>query len=375
MPPVKKFQVTSNPVVPVSAHAWNADRSEVAFSPNNNEVKVLKNAGPELTPVCELAEEGLDKGSAHEQRVTAIDWAPQSNCIVTCGQDRNAYVWNYDAATKIWKPVLVILRINRAATCVKWSPAENKFAVGSGARLISVCYFEEENNWWVSKHIKKPIRSTVLSLDWHPNNILLAAGSSDFKARVFSTFLKGIEDKPGPTAWGKKMPFGEVMGEFGTSSQGGGWVHDVSFSASGDKLAYVSHDSAVTVVNAADNNAIARIETTHLPFCAVQWLTENSFVAAGHGYAPIVFNYDGSAITEGAELDVKEQKAAKTLTAMDKFKSMDRKGTAGSDATDTSVATTHQNAILEIRVYAGTPGAVQQFSTAGCDGQIVVWNA
>lgn len=36
---------------------------------------------------------------------------------------------------------------------------------------------------WVSKHIKKPIRSTILSLDWHPNNILLAAGSCDFKCR------------------------------------------------------------------------------------------------------------------------------------------------------------------------------------------------
>ena len=36
---------------------------------------------------------------------------------------------------------------------------------------------------WVSKHIKKPLRSTVLSIDWHPNNYLLAAGSSDFKAR------------------------------------------------------------------------------------------------------------------------------------------------------------------------------------------------
>ena len=36
---------------------------------------------------------------------------------------------------------------------------------------------------WLSKHIKKAIRSTVLSLDWHPNNILLAAGSSDLDCR------------------------------------------------------------------------------------------------------------------------------------------------------------------------------------------------
>lgn len=67
---------------------------------------------------------------------------------------------------------------------------ENKFAVGSGARLISVCYFEQENNWWVSKHIKKPIRSTITTLDWHPNNILLAAGAADFKVRAsFDTLV------------------------------------------------------------------------------------------------------------------------------------------------------------------------------------------
>lgn len=37
-------------------------------------------------------------------------------------------MWTYDG-TK-WEPVLVILRINRAATCVKWSPKEDKFALG-----------------------------------------------------------------------------------------------------------------------------------------------------------------------------------------------------------------------------------------------------
>ena len=99
---------------------------------------------------------------------------------------------------------------------------ENKFAVGSGARLISVCYFEKENNWWVSKHIKKPIQSTVTCLDWHPNNVLLAAGSTDFKARVFSTYIKEIEERPQSTPWGSKMPFGQLMAEFSNSSTGAG---------------------------------------------------------------------------------------------------------------------------------------------------------
>lgn len=127
--------------------------------------------------------------------VTSIDWAPKSDRLVTCSQDRNAYVWSFDGKAKMWSPTLVLLRINRAATCVRWSPLENKFAVASGARCISVCYFESENNWWVSKHIKNPIRSTVIGIDWHPNNVLLAAGSADMHARVFSAWIKGVDEK------------------------------------------------------------------------------------------------------------------------------------------------------------------------------------
>lgn len=82
-----------------------------------------------------------------------------------------------------------------------------------------VCYFEEEHNWWVSKHLKKPIRSTVLSVDWHPENILLAAGSSDMKARVFSAWIKGIDAKASNAVWGEKLPFGTVCGEFGAGGK------------------------------------------------------------------------------------------------------------------------------------------------------------
>lgn len=136
----------------------------------------------------------------HDKLITSIDFAPQSNRIVTCSQDRNAYVWN-PSQDGTWKPTLVLLRINRSATQVRWSPTETKFAVASGARTIAVCSFDEESDWWVAKHIKKPLRSTVLSLDWHPNGVLLAAGSADMKARVFSAFLKGDEKY----AWIKEM--------------------------------------------------------------------------------------------------------------------------------------------------------------------------
>ena len=77
----------------------------------------------------------------HDKLITSIDWAQNSNRIVTASQDRNAYVWsqtpNPQTGRLEWKPTLVLLNINRAATFVRWSPLENKFAVASGARCGS----------------------------------------------------------------------------------------------------------------------------------------------------------------------------------------------------------------------------------------------
>lgn len=53
--------------------------------------------------------------------------------------------------------------------------------MGSGAKLVSVCYYDAEGQWWIAKQIKSKIRSTVASIHWHPNNVLLAVGSCDFK--------------------------------------------------------------------------------------------------------------------------------------------------------------------------------------------------
>jgi actin related protein 2/3 complex subunit 1A/1B len=258
---------------PITAHAFNKERTQLALIPNNNEVNIYKKTANSWDLSDTLTE--------HDKLVTCVDWAPNTNRIVTCSQDRNAYVWKYENNT--WVPTLVLLRINRAATHVKWSPQENKFAVASGARLISICYFEEEHNWWVSKHLKKPIRSTVLSVDWHPENILVAAGSSDMKARVFSAWVKGIDPKSSNPVWGDKLPFGTVCGEF----DAGGWVHSVAFSPSGNSIAFCSHDSSVTIANGPSQPLIV-VKGNSLPFISCFWASENVIAVAGHDCAPFL---------------------------------------------------------------------------------------
>eukprot|EP00057_Strongylocentrotus_purpuratus_P033268 XP_790807.2 PREDICTED: actin-related protein 2/3 complex subunit 1A [Strongylocentrotus purpuratus] len=345
---------------PITCHAWNKNRTQVAVSANSQEVDIYEKKGTSWNKKYTLGE--------HTQRVTSIDWAANSNRIVTCGSDRNAYVWSLNGNDE-WKPSLVILRINRAATCVRWSPKENKFAVRSGARLVSICYFEDDNDWWVSKHIKKPIRSTVTTIDWHPNNMLLACGSTDFKVRVFSAYVKDIETKPSSNTWGTKMPFGVCLKEFGG---GGGWVHSVSFDKIGDRLAWCGHDSTLTVVNGASDFALGHCVMKTLPCLTLQWMGPSTIIAAGHDCELMRFRVDDKTkITFEGKVSVAQKKSAGTVSAMAMFKNLDKRATADDDSKKASV---HQNSINQLFIHTGEKEAIAKLSSVGMDGQMVIWN-
>lgn len=352
---------------PIADHCFSADRSTLAVARDNN-IELYQRSGSKFTLADELR--------GHDKTVTGVDIAPNSGKIVTCSQDRNAYVW--EPSSTGWKPTLVLLRINRAATCVRWSPSEAKFAVGSGARIVAVCYFEEENDWWVSKHLKKPIRSTVTSVAWHPNSVLLAAGSTDGHARVLSSFIKGVDERPEPSAWGERLPFNTVCGEYLNSTAG--WVHDCAFSPSGEAMAFVAHDSSVTVVypSAPEQppKAIVSVSTQLLPFTSLIFTTEDTIVAAG--YDCTAYRLQGS--EQGWHLagSIESSKRPGMPTdreesALNMFKQMDLKGKASNE--DTKLHSTHQNTISTVRRFGESGGNVSHFSTSGVDGRVVIWKA
>ncbi|KAF8306797.1 actin-related protein ARPC3 [Clavulina sp. PMI_390] len=388
--------------VPLSAHAFNAARTHVAVSLNSNETVIYSYQGSDWASEATLSE--------HDKVVTSIDWGRITNRIVTCSQDRNAYVWTEtpdpETGALIWKPTLVLLRINRAATYVRWSPKEDKFAVASGDRAIAICSFDEENNWWVAKHLKKPIRSTVLSVDWHPNNVLLAAGSSDYKARVFSAYIKDVDARPDPSVWGSKLPFNTVCGEY--SSPSGGWVHAVGFSPSGDALAFASHDASITVVYPG-SNAVFSVRTPSLPFVTLTWTSEESVLAAGHDCQPFLFagseaqggwrllsSIDDTATSSrggltptatGSSVSSAGRPGRLNNEAFARFKNADSRGassapspigggpSAAGGAQSTELFTVHQNTITSLRPFTWSADGltVESVSTSGVDGKLVIW--
>ncbi|KAJ1946066.1 ARP2/3 actin-organizing complex subunit Sop2 [Linderina macrospora] len=352
----------------VTSHAFNKDRSQVALCPNTNEVHIYGRNGAQWTPLHVLKE--------HDLLVTSIDWAPQTNRIVTCSQDKNAYVWTLDASNT-WKPTLVHLRINRAAVQAKWSPQENKFAVASGDKCVAVCYFGEDNDWWVSKHIKKPIASSVLTVAWHPNNVLLACGGTDMKARVFSAFIKGVDQKPAPSAWGERLPFNTLCGEFEAPSCG--WVRSIGFSPDGESVAFASHDASLTVATPATGEVVS-VRSQGLPLTSLVWVDQSTVVVAGHDCVPFVYAFDGQAWRLAKKLgeDDKPRRSAAASpsgnTAFNLFRQMDSRNqpakTSGA-ATDGLLKSVHQNTITEVH---GSLNGAAEISTSGLDGKLVLWN-
>merc|ERR1712130_463929 len=64
--------------------------------------------------------------------------------------------------------------------------------------------------------------------------------------------------KPGDTAYGNRLPFGELFAEYPSN----GWVHAVKWSPSGNFLAFCSHDSTVTIMDTGTRAAFEKFKTT-----------------------------------------------------------------------------------------------------------------
>ncbi|KAJ4982022.1 hypothetical protein NE237_032859 [Protea cynaroides] len=353
----------------ITCHAWSPDHSMVAFCPNNNEIHIYRSSEDKWERVHILYK--------HDQIVSGIDWSAKSNKLVTVSHDRNSYVWSQEASE--WVPTLVILRLNRAALCVQWSPKENKFAVGSGAKTVCICYYEQENNWWVSKLIRKKHDSSVTSVAWHPDNILLATTSTDGKCRVFSTFIKGVDTRDSGASLASDAKFGEQIIQLDLSFS---WAFGVKWSPSGNTLAYVGHNSTIYFVDDVGPSPLAQnVAFQDLPLRDVLFVSEKMVIGVGFDCNPMLFGADERGIW-GFVKFLDERKIAPSTSKYgsqfsEAFGKLYGQKQVGNDAVESSKPRggVHENCINCILPLEKTgDGRVKRFSTSGLDGKVVIWD-
>ena len=308
--------------------------------------------------------------------------------------------------------------INRAALDCKWSPDGKKFAVASGAKCVPVCSYEQQNDWWISRIIKKGIRSSVLGVAWHPSSHLVATASSDFRARIYSAHIPEVDGSGvktiicGDTA---STGFGDLLAEFAGSN---GWVEGapraaaaggeatdpraphaaVSFSFNGFALAYVGHDATLNICTWDEKNPTAEpnqesLKELVLPSTKVVWLSDQIIVTAGHDFRPFVYQHPGP--NRGSwkflgsldkEPDAKKDAPAPAAGDQTGFaaskslwtnKTVKAQDTSSSQQDSAELWTKHANTIVDMKILGDTVYStkVDTLSTAGLDGRVVVWKA
>ncbi|GFP83007.1 actin-related protein 2/3 complex subunit 1a [Phtheirospermum japonicum] len=349
----------------ITCHDWSPDHSMIAFCPNNNEVHIYKLMGGKWEKIHVLHK--------HDQIVSGIDWGISSNRIVTVAHDRNSYVWSQEASE--WVPTLVILRLNRAALCVQWSPKENKFAVGSGAKTVCICYYEQENNWWVSKIIRKRHDSSVTSVAWHPNNILLATTSTDGKCRVFSTFIKGVDTKSS-TGSSSDSKFGEQIMQLDLSIS---WTFGMKWSPSGNTLSYVGHNSMIYFVDDVGSSPSAQsLAFRDLPLRDVLFVSERMLIGVGYDCNPMVFTADERGLWSFLRFldERKPTSGAKYGSQVMIFNSLFWFVSLTVKRDGILRDKTQNHHCLDCRLALKDEGdaMVTSFSTSGLDGKVIIWD-
>jgi actin related protein 2/3 complex subunit 1A/1B len=347
----KKEAKSQNILESVTVHAWNKDRTQLALSPNSEEIFIYDTPGDD--PKKWVKKHTLRE---HTQHVSGLDWSAETDALVSCSHDRNAYVWKKTEEKGVvkWNPTIVILRSNRGATMVKWSPRGNKFAVSCGSKCVPVASFEAKNDWWVSILIKKPFKATVLCLAWSPNNKFLITGGTGMKCRIVSAYHDGLDDEDlgeydGVFDNDKQNDFSAVLAEF---DQTKAWVNAVAWSPNGKNIAFTGHGCTVHFGSVAAAGVVDNLQTIHwkdLPLTSMQFVGDDAVVAAGFNMNNAVFVQKGDEweFKQWVE-DTKAKKVVKkTNNAFNKFRAMADQGKNKSDASSSqnAIKTTHKNLI------------------------------
>ncbi|KAG2485019.1 hypothetical protein HYH03_016222 [Edaphochlamys debaryana] len=300
---------------PIQAIAFNGDCSSIAVShSDSNDVHVYQLSAGATGPPSWTKVASLD---GHHMLVSGLDWSPRGDQILSCSHDRNAFVWTRarpdgaltsgraaaaaagsgagggggagagaGAGAGGWEKQMVITRLTKGALCVKWSPSEAKFAIGSAAKVVSVGYFDPEAKWWACRVIRKAHESSVVAVAWHPNSVILATGSTDRRVRLFNAYVAGYE----PEAPAGTLPPGSAFGEciLEVAHPECGWVHALSWSHGGDQaLLYASHDSVLGTVRGPQ--ATVAVSLPGLPLKQLASVSERVAVGAGWEGALLVF--------------------------------------------------------------------------------------
>jgi len=352
--PSKDFKLDTTAI---SSVCFNKDGNQMAVAADD-EIRIYQK-GKVWTLMHTLTD--------HTMKISGLDWHPETNKLLSVSHDRNAFVWTYDEGSATWEPTLVIVRCMKGLMCGKWSPDSKLMAIGSADKTLSVCNYEEAQNFWVSTKLrgKSGCRSTVICLAFLPDSQHIVIGSTDYKIRLALYKKKAVYPKAADPLTGdaKNKDGLHVLMEHEMDS----WPQAVACAPSSNVIVACDSSSNFHVCALEGGEATwMKFPVLNLPSRSVAFLNDEVFVAGGYDRKPVQYSISG------ADLSAKEVDAAKSaapdkkLSAMKKFQTMN---TMGQAVAEFKCKTKHQNVITSVWAMSDS-----SFATADLRGAVWTWN-
>ncbi|KAK8882791.1 protein 2 3 complex subunit [Tritrichomonas musculus] len=338
---------------PITCHCWNKDGTQLALCPNTCDLLIYEVKGRDAKLIYTLSE--------HTQVISSCDWNYVTGQLVTCSHDRNAYVWELDEKTKVWKKNMVLLKLNRAATYVRWSPDGKKFTVATGHNKFRVCTYDQKQNWWQSYNISNG-HPTSLNVEFMPDNVHIICAATD---RHFGFYT--IDEENGKIELDKKgkKTINFCLHEF--SAQG--WVNACTVSPSGNWIVYTSQDAFIKFIKSDslplnEKDKKNQFNISGLPLLSLCFISDNALIGGGFDCQPRLFVLSGDKWEDKGFIDVEGVR--------EKAKAGGGGGLAAKKAMFggpkvTKVETLHNNIIVGVRKTG------DNITTCANDGKIGIW--
>jgi WD40 repeat protein len=128
--------------------------------------------------------------AGHLQYISAIDWHPKTNLIISSSHDRDILVWKNQ--NNVWIPDLVNLKVKVSILDVKWNEKGDKFVATTGSKLVAVGYYANELDCWNCKSIKEH-NSSVTCARFDSSGLFVISGSTDLKSYIFSAYIPEVD--------------------------------------------------------------------------------------------------------------------------------------------------------------------------------------
>eukprot|EP01029_Cantina_marsupialis_P029133 TRINITY_DN779845_c0_g1_i1.p1 TRINITY_DN779845_c0_g1~~TRINITY_DN779845_c0_g1_i1.p1 ORF type:complete len:398 (-),score=110.77 TRINITY_DN779845_c0_g1_i1:77-1270(-) len=361
-----------------SCHAWNADRSMLAISPNDNTVEIYSNC-QDVDPKKWVKSFVLDD---HKMVVSGIDWHPKTNKIVTCSHDRRVVIYDFNKTTQTWESSYGDGLIRRACLAVKWAPNGKKFAVATADQFIHIGVREKDELGDVVWPIdpKKMAKTSsniysILDLAWHPSGDFVGLAYADRQCTVAGGSAQNAKSKSHETFGESK--FGSECCVFESES----FVESVCWSPNGLRMAFASHDSTVTIVhfpNGAGEEVVRSLVLKCLPVRALLFIDEDTILAGGHDMNPILLRFTGSEWNVIGFIDREEEKKSSKMSAFGSAHKMFQQKTAfGTTSASVLKArnTQHKGTIIQILPHKlSEDGSILSVSSLDEAGSMVLWD-